>query len=235
MTGLRAATAGNQVKVSWNAVNGADGYVIYRKIDKEKTLQYMYIVGKEVRTWTDVKPVKGKTNFYFVVPYSMVNGNRVIKSPKPYAYAVVTESTDTGNAKAINRAKYHLNRMAFSYNRLVDQLKEEGFSPAEAKYGVDNCGANWYYQAYKASLEYFEFTAFSKIGLIEQLEYEEFTKEQATYAANNCGADWNEQAVRKAKQHLQEADFTRERLIDQLVFEGFTHSQAIYGVEQNGL
>lgn len=55
----------------------------------------------------------------------------------------------TGNAGAKAKAESYLNSSAFSYTGLIDQLEYNGFSESEAKYGADNCGADWKEQALK--------------------------------------------------------------------------------------
>lgn len=152
----------------------------------------------------------------------------------PSSSSAPIESVTTGQKNALLKAQSYLRVSAFSYQGLIEQLKYEGYSDSEAKYGVDNCGANWNEQALKKAKSYLSISAFSRKRLIEQLEYDQFTNAQATYGVNNCGADWNEQAAKKAKSYLSIMAFSRQGLIDQLEFDGFTHDQAVYGVTQNG-
>lgn len=60
-------------------------------------------------------------------------------------------------------------------------------SAAEAAYGADNCGADWYEQAANKAADYLSFMSFSKSQLIEQLEFEGFTSAQAEYGAKAVG------------------------------------------------
>ena len=76
--------------------------------------------------------------------------------------------------------------MPFSYSGLVEQLEYEGYSPAEAAYAADNCGADWYEQAVKSAKQYLEVMSFSRSGLIDQLEYEGFTYDQAAYGVDKA-------------------------------------------------
>ncbi len=140
----------------------------------------------------------------------------------------------TGEKNALAKANSYLNFSAFSYKSLIDQLEYEGFTASEAKYGADNCGANWNEQALRKAKNYLDFSAFSYSGLVGQLEYEEFTHEQAVYGVDNCGANWNEQAAKKAESYLEFSAFSRQGLIDQLKYEGFTAEQAEYGVKAVG-
>ncbi len=143
-------------------------------------------------------------------------------------------SPTLGQSNALLAALNYLSFSAFSYEGLIDQLEYEQYSPEEAVYAADNCGADWMEQASKKAESYLSFSAFSYSGLIDQLEYEGFTNEQATYAADSCNADWMEQAVKKAESYLSFSAFSRSGLIDQLEYEGFTNEQAAYGASKNG-
>lgn len=96
-------------------------------------------------------------------------------------------SISMGEANALERAKEYLDVMAFSCSGLIEQLEYEGFSHSEAKYGVNNCGADWYRQAARKAAEYLNVMPFSRQELIEQLEYEGFTYEQAVYGVKQNG------------------------------------------------
>lgn len=140
----------------------------------------------------------------------------------------------TGNAGA--KAESYLNGSAFSYTGLIHQLEYEGFSESEAKYGADNCGANWKNQALKKAKSYLNSSAFSYSGLQHQLEYEGFTQDEVKYGVDNCGADWKEQAYKKAKSYLKSSpSMKKSELIHQLQYEGFTYEQVVYGVGKVGL
>lgn len=92
-----------------------------------------------------------------------------------------------GEKNALSKALSYLRYSAFSYSGLIDQLEYEGYSYEEAKYGADNCGADWKEQAGLKAQSYLDYSAFSRQGLIDQLEYEGFTNEQAEYGANAVG------------------------------------------------
>ncbi|MCR5522721.1 MAG: Ltp family lipoprotein, partial [Clostridia bacterium] len=53
------------------------------------------------------------------------------------------KSITIGMRNALKTAHSYLDYTAFSYSGLIDQLKFEGYSSEEAKYAVDNCGADW--------------------------------------------------------------------------------------------
>lgn len=92
-----------------------------------------------------------------------------------------------GKRNALKAAQDYLRFMAFSYKGLYEQLKYERYSDEEAKYAVDNCGANWNSQAAKAAKDYLKFMSFSRKDLIDQLVFDGFTREQAEYGVNASG------------------------------------------------
>lgn len=92
-----------------------------------------------------------------------------------------------GETNAVKKAKDYIRVMAFSRDGLIKQLEFEGYSNAEATYGVDRCGADWNEQAAKKAKDYLNVMAFSRDGLISQLEFEGFTYEQAVYGVTQNG------------------------------------------------
>lgn len=98
-----------------------------------------------------------------------------------------TSTVTMGERNALSSAKSYLEVLAFSHNGLYKQLLFDGYKEEEAKYAVDNCGADWNEQAAKQAASYLEFMAFSREGLIEQLEYDGFTHEQAVYGVTQVG------------------------------------------------
>ena len=101
--------------------------------------------------------------------------------------ATKNESVSVSKLQAVKKAKSYLNATSFSYKGLVEQLEYEKFTSAQAKYGVDNCGADWYKQAEKKAASYMKVSSFSRKSLIEQLEYEGFTADQAKHGADSVG------------------------------------------------
>ncbi len=106
-----------------------------------------------------------------------------LQSPKKYAsYAYEAEATSS-QANALTLAEQYLETTSFSYNGLIEQLKYEGISDADAKYAADMCSADWNEEAKKTVI------AYEKSGitsdLIDQLLYEGFTYQQALYAIDN--------------------------------------------------
>ena len=84
-TKLTAYSAGkNKVKVSWNAVPEAEGYIIYRKVGNGKFV-YRYMV-KET-SFTDTTASSSSYNYYRIYPYHTENGKRVLGISDEYKYA----------------------------------------------------------------------------------------------------------------------------------------------------
>jgi hypothetical protein len=92
-----------------------------------------------------------------------------------------------GQRNAVRSAKQYLDYSAFSRQGLIKQLEYEGYSNADAIYGVDRSGADWMAQAVKSAQQYLNYSAFSRQGLIKQLEYEGFTYEQAIHGVGATG------------------------------------------------
>jgi hypothetical protein len=96
-------------------------------------------------------------------------------------------ATPVSRANAVRTAKNYLRVSAFSFKGLVGQLKYEGYSTSDSRYGAGHSGANWMRQAVRKAKEYLRTQAFSRRGMIEQLEYEGFTPAQARHGALAVG------------------------------------------------
>ncbi len=152
----------------------------------------------------------------------------------PTAPAISADETPS-QQNARESAESYLKYTPFSRSGLIDQLKFEGYSAADAKYAVDAVGVDWSQQAVLKAQSYLKYSAFSRSGLIDQLKFEGFPGNDAKAAVDSLHVDWNEQAALKAQSYLNSSSFSRSRLISQLKFEGFTAAQAKYGVDQVGL
>lgn len=152
----------------------------------------------------------------------------------PVGQAVEVQAATVGENNALAKAKSYLGTMPFSKKGLIEQLKYEGFTAKEAKYGASKCGANWKKQAEAKAKSYLSTMPFSKKGLIDQLKYDGFTAKEAKHGVSKCGANWKEQAAKKAKSYLNTMSFSKQGLIDQLKYDGFTDKEAKYGVKKAG-
>jgi hypothetical protein len=102
--------------------------------------------------------------------------------PEPVEPPEPTASPSQENALA--SAESYLEYEAFSKSGLEKQLKYEGYSAADAKYGAAHTGADWNEQAAKSAKSYLEYESFSESGLIQQLEYEGYSSSQAEYGVS---------------------------------------------------
>lgn len=69
---------GKKVRLSWQKVSGASGYVIYRSTKKNGKYQAVKTITKnKTLTWTDTKTGKGKKYYYKVRAYKNVSGKRI--------------------------------------------------------------------------------------------------------------------------------------------------------------
>jgi Host cell surface-exposed lipoprotein len=92
-----------------------------------------------------------------------------------------------GQKNALRSAQEYLQTEAFSRSGLIHQLKFEGYTTAQATYGVIQVHANWSAEAAKSAKEYLQSEPFSRSGLIQQLRFEGYTLGQATYGVNRAG------------------------------------------------
>lgn len=129
------------------------------------------------------------------------NDNKQVADSSTYTPAVTANTTEQEQAtpepaqptetvsqkNAVKQAKSYLDFSGFSRDGLVAQLEYEKFSNADAIYGADNAGADWYVEAEQAAKSYMEFSSFSRQGLIDQLVYDKFAPEQAAHGADSVG------------------------------------------------
>lgn len=93
----------------------------------------------------------------------------------------------TSQKSAIKTAENYLRIKGFSRSGLIEQLKFEQFSEADATYAVDNIKIDYNEQAKKSADSYMSIKGFSRGGLIDQLKFEGFTQSQAEYGADSVG------------------------------------------------
>ena len=97
------------------------------------------------------------------------------------------QASTIGQREALQAAKSYLSFGSFSRAGLIRQLTSsygEGFSRADAVWGVNHAHANWYREAVQAAKSYLKTGSFSRAALIHQLESpygEHFTHAQAVY------------------------------------------------------
>jgi hypothetical protein len=108
-------------------------------------------------------------------------------SAKPAKDAPAKPKYTTGQTQAIASATDYLDNMAFSRSGLVDQLKYEQFSVADATFAVDHIKVDWNKQAAASATDYLDTQSFSHGGLVDQLKYEGFTPKQAEYGVTQAG------------------------------------------------
>src|SRR4051812_15408174 len=103
------------------------------------------------------------------------------------AFGATAQAATPSQDNARRKAASYLQFEAFSPSGVISQLKYEGFTTAQATYGVNSIHVNWNAQAVKTAKEYLKFDAFSRSGLIAELKHEGFTTAQATYGVNRAG------------------------------------------------
>jgi hypothetical protein len=101
--------------------------------------------------------------------------------------------TTVAQRNALRSAQSYIDLSGFSRKGLMGQLTSkagEGFSRADATYGVKHVKVDWNDEAVESAKSYLEFSSFSRAGLINQLESSAgsgFTHKQAVYAVKKVG------------------------------------------------
>ena len=104
--------------------------------------------------------------------------------------ATAAQASTIGQREALQAAKSYLSFGSFSRAGLISQLTSsygEGFSRADAVWGVNHAHANWNAEAVQAAKSYLRTGHFSRAALIQQLESpygDHFTHAQAVYGVN---------------------------------------------------
>ena len=100
------------------------------------------------------------------------------------------QASTIGQREALAAAKSYLSTQAFSRAGLIHQLTSaygDGFSRADAVWGVNHAHANWNAEAVQAAKDYLSTGHFSRAALTSQLESpygEHFTHAQAVYGVS---------------------------------------------------
>lgn len=124
-----------------------------------------------------------EANSAYVRVLDSIDSNNPVVSRSSFVDSEMT----IGQKNALETARSYLSYSSFSYSGLIEQLEYEKYSLSDATFAADNCGADWYEQAFKMAKSYMDYSSFSRDRLIEQLEYEGFTHEQAVYGVEQNG------------------------------------------------
>ena len=91
-----------------------------------------------------------------------------------------------GQQNALRSAADYLDYTAFSRQGLIDQLKFEDYSEADATWAVDLLTVDWNQQAALMAEDYLDYTSFSRQGLVDQLVFSGFTPAEAEYGVSQA-------------------------------------------------
>ena len=73
---LQGTAAKTSIKMKWNAIPEADGYVIYGNNCSQKTVKQIGVVTGKTLSWTQKKLKKNSQNHYIVKAYKVVDGKQ---------------------------------------------------------------------------------------------------------------------------------------------------------------
>ena len=103
------------------------------------------------------------------------------------AFASVAQASPVSRAQAVRTAKDYVALQGFSFKGLVQQLRFEGYSLSDSRYGASHAGANWNREAVQAARDYLATQGFSRSGMVSQLMFDGFTHAQALHGALTVG------------------------------------------------
>ncbi len=89
------------------------------------------------------------------------------------------------NDQALKYAKNYVDMHSVSYKGLLSALERDKFTPEQATFAADNCGADWKHEALEISPDLIKRGASTYDKLIDLLTDSGFTDEEAKYAADN--------------------------------------------------
>lgn len=135
----------------------------------------------------------------------------------------------------VDEAQLLVDDWNLSQSKLVEELKKDGHSHADAEFAAKEVRADWNLEASGAAEDALNYSAFSEQGLIEFLEFGGFTQEQAEFAVGQQTVDWHKQAAILASSYLDVGIDTKRAMIDQLLYEGFSRDEAEFGAAAVGL
>ena len=107
--------------------------------------------------------------------------------PTPQPTPDLSDGLTLEERNAYKKAQSYLSHLAYSESGLLKQLDYEGFTPEQARFGVDHSDADWFAEAAEKAASYMEHLAYSRDGLYRQLEYEGFTPDQIEFALADVG------------------------------------------------
>lgn len=117
----------NSIKITWDKVAGASGYEIYRATSLDgKYSSIKRITSPYTTSYTNTGLKTGKTYYYKVKAYKVVNGNRVYSKIADRVYATPRLNTPVIKVKAgTNKATVSWNKVSGAYGYKVYRATSE--------------------------------------------------------------------------------------------------------------
>ena len=237
VSGLAAKPGYNEVQLSWNAVESADGYTLKIKRGANPVETVSDITAT---AWTDTAALSDALNFYWVYPYLYSGSAKRPGALGQYVYAQPLTVT-LEDAQAADAAWFLIEENFYSRQGTVDYLRSQHhFSDEAISYALAQANADWNEIALKKASELLQSFPCSKEFLRYRLsQHFAFTAEEAAYAVDHVGADWKEQALLYLQIALRDnpnVKFTRLELLGALtIVPLFTEEEALYALDTVGI
>ena len=90
VTNLKTIRQNSNIKITWNTVSNADGYIIYRQSPNDSKMVYRYMVNST--SFVDTQTSAPGYYYYRVYAYKNVNGKRVLGPSNNYSYVKIPKT-----------------------------------------------------------------------------------------------------------------------------------------------
>ena len=141
------------------------------------------------------------------------------------------EDITSGEKHAVRSAISYCLYSHLSYDGVIRQLEFEKYTPEEAKFAADHCGADWDEICEKATRTNLVYQGCSLESLRKYLSYDGFTEEQIMRATEDLDIDWGRMAIKNVEQALEYGSYSEQGMYEHLINDGFTPEQANHAIE----
>lgn len=134
VTNLKAASQGENIKITWNTAANVSGYIIYRKAPGEDKFSYRYMVSNP--SFIDTQLDEQGYYFYRVYAYKTVDGKRILGPSNNYVYGyhekLLSDHSSLRHTKSEVIAAYRNALPKYNYANSVYDTQPSASAPYKA-------------------------------------------------------------------------------------------------------
>ena len=192
------------------------------KAQKETTTQAAATTTMRSTEKQTVSPAKPQVTALTVPATTRASQTQAVPTTVPVTAEVNTRQ------QALTFANTYRKQAAVSRSQMIDQMKKNGFSEADAIYAANHSGADWNIQAFKAAKNLAAGNNISREELKNALRSAGFSDSQVSYAVDRVSLPQNAQAEAPAQtQTSADNEYLYTVLKDQLQANGSSVSDAM--------